>query len=195
MKVETIEHNGIKCEIWHDDTAHYMYDELWDGVTFISNHRDYKNAGEYDNLSTNDCIDGNLPDGFEAVPISAYIHGGIALSLGSFNCPWDSGVFGFLVFKKGEFGEDNQGLEGFVTHWNHVLMGEVFGFTILDDNGESSDLEGACIGGYAGYDCVIEEAKEAIDYHITQLKAMKQDKLKVLIKNRVPLEKRQALVA
>jgi hypothetical protein len=186
MKIETIVRDGVTCEIWHDDYCHYMYDELWDEVTFISNHRDYSSQGQHSNLDIQDCIDGILPDGFESVPVNAYIHSGIALCLGSFECPWDSGVFGFLVFKKGEFGENNIGLKGFVKHWNSVLMGEVYGFTI--DDGDS-------IGGFVGYDYVIEEANDAIDNHIKQIKKRKVEKLKVLIKNRVPLEKRQYLVA
>ena len=48
------------------------------------------------------------PDKVLVLPVYAYVHSGVAFSLGReypFNCPWDSGQAGFLVIDRKEFTE------------------------------------------------------------------------------------------
>lgn len=164
MKIETLKINDkYDFELWYDDFSHQFYDELWiNDITFISNNRDYKSQGKFSDfdLDNYDNIGEFIDlDEYEVIPINSYIHGGIALSMKydyPFNCPFDSGVFGLLVFKKGEFGIDNCGLESFINSWQCLLNGEVYGFSIIKKTAceccenVSYDVIDSC-GGFYGY--------------------------------------------
>ena len=115
--IKKLETDDYVFTVYQDDGAHYIWDELWEGVAFTSNHKDYRNEG-------------TLRDGMISVPLYALIHGCISVSLTPFNCPWDSGVLGEIHFLPGEFGEDNQGLNGFVTRMNALLNNEIYGFVL-----------------------------------------------------------------
>jgi hypothetical protein len=133
--IETFKVNeDYRVRLCYDSDCDHMYDEMFDNfndVSFISNHRNYNSKGVEASLEIDE-IEEFLKENpqYTAVPIHAYIHSGIALSLGSFNCRWDSGVFGYVLFKKGEFGENNQGLKGFVSHWSNILNGDVYGLIL-----------------------------------------------------------------
>ncbi len=168
--------------VWCDDGSEYIYDDLWEEVSFISHHRDYDSKGELKDHGTLD-IDTNI---YEIVPVTAYIHSGIALTVDTsnnypFNCQFDSGLFGFLVFKKGEFGVNNIGLEGFVRSWAALLNGEVYGFTIETIsscnccNQSTNETIDSC-GGFYGYNDYKELYKsmlEHVDINEADLKALK----------------------
>jgi hypothetical protein len=180
---------NMEYKIMHDE----CHTDFWDfegSVSFISNHKDYRSVNTKDMLENYESLADMRKEyhdnGFSIVPIFAYIHSGIALSLGSFSCPWDSGVFGFLVFKNGEFGENNIGLKGFVESWSNWLNGEVYGYQVQDDKGEVLD---SC-WGFIGYEHCEEAAKESLTYCINAAKLERTSRIKTLIKNRVPLEVR-----
>jgi hypothetical protein len=99
--------------------------------------------------------------GYEVFPLQAYIHSGVALSLGAFSCPWDSGQVGYVLIKLSEVGEGmaRQCAEGLVETWNQYLSGDVWGYSITDSDGEEVE-HGSCWGFY-GYDYCVEAAKEA----------------------------------
>jgi hypothetical protein len=149
-----------------DLDAGYLYEELWEGISFISNHRDYRSEGEFKKteLESKDDLKELEAQGLKVVPVHAYIHSGIVVSLGSFSCPWDSGLFGWLVFKEGEFGENDNGLTGFMRQWNALLMNEVYGFQVVTKNKcecckhTEEEITDSCYGFY-GY----ENDKEMID--------------------------------
>jgi hypothetical protein len=112
--------------IWYDDMSDYMYEELWQEITFITNHRDYKSQGPLADSELED-IDLEIHD---IVPITAYIHSGIALYIGhSRPCEFDSGCLGHIIFKKGEFGDNNRGLKPFVNNWASILNGQIYGIS------------------------------------------------------------------
>ncbi len=172
--------------VWYDDSK-YMYDEIWNEVSFISNHNDYDDKGPNSHLRIEELIDGDIPEGLEIVPIRAYIHSGIALSIAGdkyqFDCPFDSGMFGFLVFNKGEFGSKNRGLEGFVRSWAALLNGEVYGFTLESISSckccsQSTNETIDCIGGfysYIDYSDMIDAMLEYVDINETDMIALKNE--------------------
>lgn len=176
---------GYEVTTEHDD-ASWMYDDLWHGVSFISNHNNYKSMGEMSHIRVESLLDGDIPEGYEAVKVYAYIHGSIALSVKPFSCPWDSGLMGYLLFKTGEFGNNNIGLEGFVKSWNAIINGEVYYFTIQDENGEVLD---SC-GGFDDYDYMKKEIDSIINGMVEYDRKQRVEKLKAMIKHRAPLEKR-----
>lgn len=186
--IENYNKDGFEVTIGYDDHAEYMFDELWHGVSFISNHRDYADKGDMSHIRIEALMEGDIPEGYEVAKVNAYIHGGIALSLGDFSCPWDSGVFGFLLFKTGEFGDDNQGLEGFVKHWTAILNGHIYYFTIENE----TEIIESC----NGFDCM-DYMKEEIDSIINSMvkydEKQRVNRLKAQIKHKVPLDKRIAV--
>jgi len=191
MKIEEYNDRGYEVTIGYDDHAHYMYDELWYDVSFISNHRDYADKGPMSHIRIEALMEGDIPEGYECVPVKAYIHGRIALTVNPnegypFTCPWDTGMLGFVLFKTGEFGENNIGLEGFVAHWQSCLNGDIYYFTIEDQNGEFVE---SC-GGFDDMDYMKKEIDSIVDSMVQIDNEARVAKLKAQIKHRVPLEKR-----
>ena len=100
--------------------------------------------------------------GFYVWPLFAYIHSGVALSLGRkypFNCPWDSGQIGFILVKRGTSKDLETNAQGLVDTWNQYLSGDVWSYCIKDNDDNFID---ACSGFY-GQDWAIKEAKDIID--------------------------------
>lgn len=96
---------------------------------------------------------------------SAYIHGGVVLSLGgSFPCDpggWDTSVCGAVLCKKDQFDTEDKAhksAEGLISEWNSVLSGDVYCCVVekLNENKESYDFD--IVGGYVG----LEWAKQAL---------------------------------
>ena len=125
------------------------------GWTFYSNldryilHPDEKHIDDFKELDK---------AGKTIVRINAYIHGGIALSLGDgypFNDSWDGGCAGFAVFD-GKATEDNKkDLIWYIDFYNEYQGGGVYCVDIVDEFGET--LDNAC-GLFR--DDVVEFAKE-----------------------------------
>lgn len=183
----------LTYEIIRDDYSPEFW-ECEEDLMFFSNHRDYSNQNTKDKLENYEDLQDFIKEyedkGFTVKPINAYIHGGIALSLSNdsypFTCQWDSGMFGFLVFKNDTFGENNQGLKGFIQSWASWLNGEVYGYKITDSEGEELD---SC-WGFIGYENCEEEAKSMLTHCIKHAKLEREKRIKTLIRNRVPLEVR-----
>lgn len=174
----------------HDSTSPFECGEL----IFLSNHRDYADQNSKNSLNDYCDIEGDFSikyikqcfPGCEVIPINAYIHSGIALSLGEFSCRWDSGLFGVLIFKRGEFGENNRGLKGFVESWSQWLNGEIYGYVIEDSEGVEVD---SC-WGFIGHEHCETEAKEQLKYFKSEAHKARLNKVKQWVKNRVPLNAR-----
>jgi hypothetical protein len=165
MKLETVKINKNLTFNLHYDID--FYEELADifpeNISFISNHRDYRDIGK-PRLSLDD-IRESMPE--NVIPVYAYIHSGISLSLGEFNCPWDSGVFGFLVLENG-VNRDELGLDGMIRSWQALLNGEVYGFTLETTKKcslgcEHSEVLDSCWGFY-GYKNRTELLKTMLDH-------------------------------
>jgi hypothetical protein len=73
--------------------------------------------------------------------IYKYEHGGVAYNTGGFSCSWDSGRAGFIVSK---FSYETQ--DSIVREYSNWANGEVYGFTVEDDDGEVIESCGGFIG-------------------------------------------------
>ena len=182
---ETIEHNGFTINIHPDRDTESPDDWGDEGVFLVAFHDSFtvKRDGiaspedvvwywpkerivqhlvEQEGYEPADAADeaesGHIP-GYEVFPLQAYIHGGVALSLGSFSCPWDSGHVGWVLIKLSDVGDGKARVcaEGLVETWNQYLSGDVWGFVITDSDGDEVG-HGSCWGFY-GLDACIEEAK------------------------------------
>lgn len=169
---ETTNYKNYTINVYYDECAESP--RKWDNLgTIYSNHREYNPDGHsIDELGDlMDDILANLNENYYYLPIYAYIHSGIALSVGDnsypFNDRWDSGLFGFIAITKDKaikLGYDEEKilkyLEGEVEILNRFYDGEVYGYEILNQYDEEVD---SCWGFIEDIDYVINEAKSVVD--------------------------------
>ena len=174
MLAQTLEHNGKTINIKHDDCAESP--RTWDNLgTMICFHRRY-DLGDKHNIDHNDYnsfdeMEKAIEKKYDAVvlPLYLYDHSGITISTSPFSCNWDSGQVGFIAISK-EKAREEYGwkaitkkrkelltlyLEGEVETYDQYLRGDIFGYEILNSDGE---IEDSCWGFY-GEESAIEEAK------------------------------------
>ena len=134
------------------------------------------------------------------LPLYMYDHGGITISLTPFSCPFDSGQVGFVsVPRKRMLSEYSKKIftpklkaraleivEHELATLDSFLRGEVYGYTVDDED--------SCWGFY-GEEDAIAEAKGEIDYTVKDNTIKHYKKIKMWIKNHVPLYARTALEA
>lgn len=104
-------------------------------------------------------IDKVLDKYYIIVPLYLYDHSGITMSTGPFSCPWDSGRVGYIYISikdvkktwswqhmtKSKVQNVIQHLVSEVKIYDDYLRGDVFGFEILDEDGDAIDT---CYGYY-----------------------------------------------
>ena len=109
------------------------------------------------------------------LPVYAYIHGGVCLNTTGFSCPWDSGQSGIIAVSKDQIrkefgvkritqkvlGQVKQRLASEVEIFSKYLNGEVYGFQVVDSQGEILD---SCYGFYSEEDA-LEAGNEALTDH------------------------------
>ena len=205
---ETLNIRGFSVEIFADDCATENPLE-WSDTVLVTAHRRSDFGGirlPFDACSIEDAFDEHLADnGLERrdviwKPVYLYDHSGYALSTSPFGDRWDSGQLGFIYVSRAnirqEFGikRISAKLEQrmimrlqteleLVENW---LNGEIYGYHIpaLDE----------CCGGFFSCDHdrsgLIAAATEAIDYEIKRRRTKRFNKLKQLVRNRVPLNRR-----
>lgn len=120
-------------------------------------------------------IESNNLDCF-ILPIYMYDHSGVTISTKPFSCPYDSGQIGFIFISRNK-AKSEYGIKHFtqtqidrvfsyliseVTEYNQFLTGDVWYYTISKDE----ELIDSC-GGFYGFHYAMQQAKEAIDDHIT----------------------------
>jgi len=172
----TLKHNNKTINIKYDQDAESP--RAWDNLgTMICFHGRY-NLGDEHSFDHNDYnsfeeMEKAIEKQYDAVvlPLYLYDHSGITISTSPFSCNWDSGQVGFIAISK-EKARNEYGwkaitkkrkelltsyLEGEVETYDQYLRGDVFGFEILNSEGE---VEDSC-WGFFGEEYAIEAAKEA----------------------------------
>lgn len=213
---ESIEYRGYTIKVMADKSAENPITE-WDGnIEFCCWHSRYDlgNSKRYGNNleSSEECRDYAKRTKSILLPLYMYEHSGIALSLGReypFNCRWDSGQLGYILIDRQwlheYFGKKYftkkirarmlEAAENNVKLYNDYLSGAVYGFCVENTDGKTIDN---CWGFY-GYDHkksgLLEYAESTIDFTIEQNKKDHFVKLKQWIKNSVPLQYREPLLA
>lgn len=194
--IETINYRGHEIEIYFDHDAQSP-DEFQDEQVFIVyDHRQFyveREGFDPDEIFNTIKQGKKLYKGYWVFPLYAYIHSGVALSLGRssypFTCNWDTSFRGFVLVErlKGFSWKENQAYklaEIEVKTWNEYLSGDIYGY-----NSEC----GSCWGFYGeeGKKYMIEEAKAEIDYDIKMKRKEHLNTVKTWIKNKVPMYARQ----
>ena len=192
--LKTITYKGEEIEIWYVSDYDFT-DWINESEAFIVyNHRDFtvKRKG----FDPKDIFEAyregkKLYDGHWIMPLYAYIHSGVSLSLSRAYDPWDTSFKGFVLVKriKGWSYTREKAFsiaKSVVEEWNHCLGGEIYGYSTISDS---------CGGfiGPEGLEQAIEEAKHSIDAHIAKKRKQHFNQLKIWIKNRVPYYVRKEL--
>jgi len=146
----------------------------WDNLTKCIFFGTYSHVGDKHNYNSNDYngwneMEQDIIKREQPVIIKKvymYVHSGATISLEPFACPWDSGVLGFVIITKEDLKKEynwkvitKKRLESVLENINNVLKGEievldayisgdVYEFSIQDENGETED---SC-GGFYGFD-------------------------------------------
>lgn len=180
----------------------------WDNLcTMVCFHRRY-NLGDRNHGFTPESIREYLSENKKTVfwkPLYLYDHSGITISTGTFACAWDSGLVGYIFIERDrflkEFGfkrmskkakERLEGLlDGEVEDYDNYLTGEVYGYMVEDETGNVID---SCWGFNGDPKYALEEGVYDAKCQIKRDIKEHLKKLKVWIKNRVPLDKREPLV-
>jgi hypothetical protein len=138
------------------------------------------------------------------LPVFMLDHSGLYFRTSDFQDPWDSGQVGYIFIERKkllkEFGRKvltkklrqkaEEILRAEVEEYNDFHTGNVWGYTIVDPDGEEGD---SCWGFYGDPEksALLEYAQNSVDYCIRQKTKQHLEQLKTWIRNRVPLTIRQ----
>lgn len=153
--------NGeYELSIFRDEDAESPRE--WDNLgKMVCWHRRYSLGDKHDFDSPQDFYESSeYKDIFVILPIYLYDHSGITISNDDFGDRWDSGQVGYIYATKDSirkiFGKEPsqidhkeiiEQLKGETTTYDQYLQGDVYGFTIENNQGEVVD---SCSGFYGG---------------------------------------------
>ena len=175
MHEETRE--GYEIQIVADE--HYEADYIYENecvFALTTDSRYFHLYGpKYKSLDEAAAGDIDVATEFEAFELFAYVHSGAQFSLSPFSCQWDSGPCGFVYVKRGlDFGGSNEEIaEGFVRTLNSVFSGDVYGFIVLDPEGNEVDSCFGFVGDDGETDTwggALTEARDIVDYCVRKAK-------------------------
>ena len=161
--IKTFTHAGYNVQIHQDDDA--QSPDTWGNEDlFLVTTRNRYFEVQRDGFTMDGCAAGEYKKDYHVLKLNAYIHSGVALSLGTrgqFSDPWDSGQIGFVLVKKRcGFRNIVKAAESLVSEWNSHLSGEVYGFVIEEEDGTDVD---SCWGFVGDIKYCIDEAKMAAE--------------------------------
>ena len=151
MNYQTIQVDDISVEVFYDQ--HAESPRQWDNMTkFIMFHRRYNLPHEVDiheqDYSSWDEMEAELQQQYKWVyPVFMYDHSGLAFSINSFSCRFDSGQVGIVVCDEGEASAACAWAKAELQTYSDYANGNVFGF-LVEENGEHIH---SC-GGFYGSD-------------------------------------------
>lgn len=194
--VETIKYRGYKIDCFYDTDAESPDNWGNDDVFVVYDHRDFcveRKGFDPEEIFETYQKNKKVYDGHWFFPVYAYIHSGVALSLGRnrypFNDRWDVSMKGFALVKiqKGWTWTEDKAYkvaQSEIETWNEYLSGEVYGY---------NSKFGSCWGFYGdeGYKEIVANAKSEIDYAIREKRKKHFEYLKTMIRNHVPINERK----
>ena len=191
--LETITLGTFTAYIHNDEHAESPRE--WDNLGTMIFRGTYSHLGDKHEVDFSECT--RYSDDVKAIQkvygsdcimltVYGYSHGGLTISTSPFYCKWDSGILGHVVVSRKTIREEwsikritektkqkmIEILKGEVETLNQYVMGDVYGYTIIDEsaNGEDEGDKDSCWGFY-GIDSVKDEVKMMLEYyHKEQLK-------------------------
>lgn len=204
--IETQGYKGYTIKIVRDDDVESPRE--WDNLgKMICFHNKY-NLGDKHDYTQEQLRDIVKRKDVIALPLFLYDHSGITMSTGEFSCQWDSSQVGYIFVDFEAIKKEYSVkiitkqlretvitvLTGEVETYDDFLTGNVYGYEVEDSEGEFID---SCYGYYGDDENneMVNQAKGIIDYEEEKRNKKRQQVLKSLIKNGVPLQKREAALA
>lgn len=188
IAIETVRNANLTLEIMHDGDPRNPREEFDHVGRMVCGHRRYrlgdsaKTLGwtyRSENFDGWDELKAYLHDEQDAalvLPLALYDHSGITMSIGR-GGGWDSGQVGFIYVTNAALAEywpssdpaerlekARKCLEAEVQEYDAYLTGEVYAYTVTDEQGE---LLSSC-GGFYGVETAQEEGQNALEYCVEE---------------------------
>lgn len=170
MLIEKYKKGDMYIEIHTDDCPDNPRENGdWAGVMSCW-HRRYILGDNQPDMSPQEYLKNEIPEGSVVLPLYLMDHSGISMSTGSFGCPWDSGQVGYIFMTPETREKEGLSKEGAKEHLNEevkiydqYLKGEVYGFRYYrldpcDTCGHPEEVEEDSGWGFYG----AENTKEAL---------------------------------
>lgn len=168
----TEDYKGYTIEIYQDEFHETPSDSGDDSLFLVADHRQFYVKPPKN--STMQSVVGDFKKTHFVFGLEAYIHSGVCLALASEgNFPdrqWDVSQLGAVFVAKEHWNtraKARKAALSLISEWNHNLSGNVWGFKVLDDEGNEVD---SCWGFVGDYDNEeygpVKEAKAIIEWHI-----------------------------
>lgn len=162
MSDDKLQANNIECRIKVVRDDREDLDEVWSqGIgAFATWHNRYDIGNVQPEESYHEYMS-DVPEESVVVEVYMYDHGGLAFSTAPFSCQWDSGHLGVWVVRpdelRAEYGDDTpesrskaeRYITGSIERMNDISQGNVWGYQVLDFDGEVCDSCGGFIGDTA----------------------------------------------
>jgi hypothetical protein len=154
--------NGCVVAIMADTDPQNPRTEWDNACTMVCWHNRHALGDKHDFPSPQDFMewwDAIHKDTGTLKPLYLYDHSSLRISTTPFSCPWDSGPVGWAYITKEQAERERlpdpaKTIEGEVETYSQYLDGEVYGFSVDDEEGNFIDGS----WGYYGIECVREEA-------------------------------------
>ena len=137
MIEQEISVDNISVEIFYDHFADNPRE--WDNETkFALFHKRYNFPNEigidHNDYSSWSEMQEELDKNYKWVyPVFMYDHSGLAFSINSFECKWDSGQVGFIVLESGTPEQAYKWATSELQTFSHYMNGEMFGVSVFED--------------------------------------------------------------
>ena len=196
---ESKQYRGHTINVFYDENATAPNEWENDDLFIVYDHRDFEVKVKgfepreiYEHITQ---TKRNFYKGYHVFTVNAYIHSGVALSLGReypFNCQWDVSTTGYVLVKRQKewsyTKEKARKLAGMLLEeWNTYLNGGVLAYTV-EKEGLVID---SCGGFYDSIENVMKEGVNVVNEEVNRALKSHVEKVKVWIKNKVPFMNRK----
>lgn len=190
-----IPYKGYNINVYQDNDTESPDNFGDESVFLVAFHRDF--TVDRKGFDRDTCVEfsENGSKEYHVFGLEAYIHSGVSLALsqeGKFpDRQWDVSQLGLVFVSKKETRYKTKAgkiAQNLIELWNDYLSGNVYGYMVEKDDNEF----GGVWGFYGDYETsgLIDNAKVDIDREIKNRVKKHTQKLKAMIINHVPLEKR-----
>lgn len=186
--IEVIDYKGYQINIHQDIDP--MNPREWDNLgTMVCFHHRYSLGDKHEFKNPDEFLRFMTHEDIIVLPLYLFDHSGITMSTAQFNCPWDSGQVGWIYITKKDVKKEFKDwkiisnsrkykiveyLRNEVEIYNQFITGDVYGYTISNDDNDHID---SC-WGFFGHDYkdngLLEQAQGVIDCEIKKEKKVEQ---------------------
>lgn len=163
--ISTTQHKGYTIELHYDQHGGESPRDWENYSTFVMFHGRY-DFGDKHSFRDSQELEAHINrDDVISLPVYMYDHSGITISTTPFSCGWDSGQIGYIFMDAAEaqkFEKPLDILEGEIKSLDSYIRGEVYGYVIIDAEGNDTD---SCWGYLGDSDYCLNDAIELVDYY------------------------------